>query len=244
MLAASKEPLHNFTSVTQLTAVARLMAIKSQRNLSGECMNSLLKLFCDVLPGNNKMPKNLYECKRLLKGLKMPYVKIDACINNCMLYYEENKDKDKCDVCKESGYVAVAPENQGRKRKPVAHKVLRYLPFTPRLQRMYMEPTTAKHMCWHKEGVRANPSVFVHPSDVEAWTDFSTAFKDFAGEPRNVQIAIATDGFNPFGFGKAQYSCWPVFVIPLNLPPSLCMNLPLVFPVGNPLPTLLPSPFG
>jgi hypothetical protein len=34
MLSASKEPLHNFTHVLQLTAVARLMTIKSQHNLS------------------------------------------------------------------------------------------------------------------------------------------------------------------------------------------------------------------
>ena len=36
MLTASKERLHSFTSVAQLTAVARLMAIKSQHNLSAE----------------------------------------------------------------------------------------------------------------------------------------------------------------------------------------------------------------
>jgi len=42
MLAASKERLHSFTSVAQLTAVARLMAIKSQYNLSAECINKLL----------------------------------------------------------------------------------------------------------------------------------------------------------------------------------------------------------
>jgi hypothetical protein len=85
MLSASKEPLHNFTHVSQLTAVARLMAIKSQHNLSGECINNLLRLFGDVLSENHKMPNNLYECKSLLKGLKMLYVKIDVCVNNCMI---------------------------------------------------------------------------------------------------------------------------------------------------------------
>jgi hypothetical protein len=115
MLAASKEPLHNFTSVSQLTAVARLMAIKSQHNLSGECMKSLLMLFGDVLPENHKMLNNLYECKHLLSGLKMPYVKIDACINNCMIYYKENEHKEKCDVCEESHYVVAIAVNHGCK---------------------------------------------------------------------------------------------------------------------------------
>ena len=63
-----------------------------------------------------------------------------------------------------------------------------------------------------------------HLSDAEAWTHFSAAHPEFANDARNVRIAMATDGFNPFGFGKAQYSCWPVFVIPLNLPPALCMK--------------------
>ena len=175
MLSSSREPLHNFTSVAQITAVARLMAIKSQHNLSIECIDKLLSLFDDVLPENHKMPKNLYECKSLLSGLKMPYIKIDACINNCMIYYKEDENKEKCDFCEESRYVVVEPTHQGSKRKPIARKVLRYLPLIPRLQRQYMEPKTAKHMRWHKEGKRANPSVMVHPSDAEAWTHFSAA---------------------------------------------------------------------
>jgi len=49
------------------------------------------------------MPKTLYECMSLLKGLKMPYVKIDACENNCMIYYgPEDENKEKCDFFGES----------------------------------------------------------------------------------------------------------------------------------------------
>ncbi|KAK1608087.1 hypothetical protein QYE76_031760 [Lolium multiflorum] len=35
---------------------------------------------------------------------------------------------------------------------------------------------------------------------------------------------ISTDGFNPYGMSAAVYSCWPVFVIPMNLPPGVCMR--------------------
>ena len=228
MLEASQEPVHNYTSVAQLTAVARLMAVKSQHNLGVECINKILNLFDDVLPENHKMPKTFYECTTLLKGLKMPYVKIDACENNCMIYYGEDINKEKCDFCGESRYVVVEPST-GRKRKPIPHKVLCYLPFIPRLQRLYMEPKTAKHMRWHKEGRCDNPNVMVHPSNAEAWTHFNTVCPEFAAEARNVRIAMATDGFNPFGFGKSKYSCWPVFVIPLNLPPALCMKEENIF---------------
>jgi len=69
----------------------------------------------------------------------------------------------------------------------------------------------------------------VHPSDAEAWKQFNRLNPDFDLDARNVRIAMATDGFNPFGYGKAQYSCWPVFVIPLNLPPALCMKEENIF---------------
>lgn len=200
------------------------MGIKSHHNLSSECVNSLLTLITDVLPENHKMPSNLYECKCILNGLKMPYVKIDVCINNCMIYYKQNENKEKCDFCDEPRYEVTEEENLGRKRKPVPRKVMRYLPFIPRLQRMYMEPETAKHMRWHKEGHREKPGIMVHPADGEAWKHFDNECSDFAMDPSNVRVALATDGFNPFGFSATQYSCWPVFVIPLNLPPALCQE--------------------
>jgi len=43
-------------------------------------------------------------------------------------------------------------------------------------------------------------------------------------DARNVRVALATDGFNPYGMTAAPYNCWPVFVIPLNLPPELSFN--------------------
>ena len=75
-------------------------------------------------------------------------------------------------------------------------------------------------MTWHKKGVRYNPDKMVHPSDGESWTHFDEIHREKAEEARNVRVALATDGFNPYGMMAASYSCWPVFVIPLNLTPS------------------------
>jgi hypothetical protein len=86
-----------------------------------------------------------------------------------------------------------------------------------------MEQKNARHMRWHKEGTHANVDVMVHSSDGESWKHFNLIRPDFALELRNVRVAIATDGFNPFVFG-APYSCWPVLVIPLNLSLALCMK--------------------
>jgi hypothetical protein len=50
----------------------------------------------------------------------------------------------------------------------VAHKQLHYLPLTPRVKQMFLSKKTAMHMRWHKEGVRDNDDLIVHPSDGDA----------------------------------------------------------------------------
>ena len=74
-------------------------------------------------------------------------------------------------------------------------------------------------MTWHKNGVRYNLDKMVHPSNGGSWKFFDAIHHEKAREARNVRVALATDGFNPYGMVAASYSCWPVFVIPLN-PPS------------------------
>jgi hypothetical protein len=46
---------------------------------------------------------------------------------------------------------------------------------------------------------------------------FDAIHREKAEEARNVHVALATDGFNPYGMNVAPYTCWPVFVIPINL---------------------------
>jgi hypothetical protein len=84
-------------------------------------------------------------------------------------------------------------------------------------------------MRWHKEGVCENDELMVHPIDGDAWKALDMFDTDFAAEPRNVQFGLAIDGFTPFGQMASSYSCWPVFVIPYNLPPSLCMKYEFIF---------------
>ena len=106
---------------------------------------------------------------------------------------------------------------RGSSQSPV--KILRYLPFIPTIQRLYMTQESVKHMTWHKNGRRYNPEKMVHPSDGEAWTRFDEIHREKALEARNVRVALATDGFNPYGMAAALYTYRPMFIIPLNLPP-------------------------
>jgi hypothetical protein len=79
LLKALEEPLHEHTKVTLLAFVTRLMAIKSKFFFSNNCYNELLKLIGDVLPNPNKLHKDMYHSKKLIKGLDMDYEKIDVC---------------------------------------------------------------------------------------------------------------------------------------------------------------------
>jgi hypothetical protein len=69
----------------------------------------------------------------------------------------------------------------------------------------------------------------VHPSDGEAWKHFDAIHHEKASEARNVRVALATDGFNLYGLMVAPYTCWSVFVIPLNLPPGVAFQCQNVF---------------
>ena len=218
MVASADEPVHENTTHSSLSAIAWLLALKSQYNMSVAHFEANLELISELLPPGSKIPKDFYQSKKLLEGLGMPYVKIDVCYNNCMLYYKGNENKEKCDVCGTSRY------EEGRNRVP--RKVLRYLPIKDRLQRLYAHEKTAKMMQSHKQ---SRSGMMKHPCDGKAWQQFDIDFPEFGDDPRNVRLAVATDGFTPFSMNAAPYSCWPVFVTPLNLPPGVIMKLEYIF---------------
>ncbi|XP_068498546.1 uncharacterized protein [Phaseolus vulgaris] len=63
-----------------------------------------------------------------------------------------------------------------------------------------------------------------HPRDSEAWKAFDVLHPEFANDPRNVRLGLASDGFNPFGTVSTSYSIWSVVLIPYNRPPWECMK--------------------
>jgi hypothetical protein len=86
LLKASEEPLHEHTEVTLLAFVTRLMVIKSKYFFSNNCYNELVKLISDILPKPHKVPKDMYQSKKLMSALGLKYEKIDVCPDNCMLF--------------------------------------------------------------------------------------------------------------------------------------------------------------
>jgi hypothetical protein len=237
MLRVSEEPLHEHTTVSVLIFVTRITPIKSKFAFSNKCYKELLSMFSNVLPSNHKMPKDMYQSKKLLYALGMAYEKIDVCKDNCIIFYKEHKNETKCLKCCKSRCVEVANEDGEKVMTKTAHKQLRYMPLTPRMKQLFISKKTARHMKWHKEGVCENDQVMVHTSDSEAWKAPDDFDPDFARDARNVRIGLATDGFLLYNTSASSYSCWPVFTIPYNLPPALYMKYEYMF-----LCLIIPSP--
>ncbi|WVZ61404.1 hypothetical protein U9M48_011283 [Paspalum notatum var. saurae] len=231
LLEAGGEKLHDHTENTVLDTVSRLMAIKSDHNISNRCFNDIAKLVSDVIPSDHKLPKNLYYAKKMMAGLGMKYEKIDVCPSNCMLFWREDDKLKTCRHCGKSRYIQVKNEEGENVDTTVAAKQLRYMPIIPRLKRLFLSMKIAKSMRWHKERRCGGQGedVMAHPADGDAWKALDEFDPEFARDPRSVCLGLATDGFTPFSTSASPYSCWPVFIMPYNLPPEMVLKDEFVF---------------
>ena len=107
MLESSKRPLHEHIELCQLDAISQIMALKAQFNLGKECYDAMMTVFGRFLPKGHVMPANLYQLDKILRALKMPYEKIDACEKGCVLFRLQYADLNYCPICKSSRYVVV-----------------------------------------------------------------------------------------------------------------------------------------
>ncbi|XP_035551006.1 uncharacterized protein LOC118349622 [Juglans regia] len=130
---------------SKLSFIVKLLHIKTIGGWTIKSFNMVLDLLKAAFP-DIQLPNSYHEARRLEHGLGFSYVKIDACPNDCMLFWNDDADKDSCSKCKESRWVS----SRGKKGK-IPQKVLRYFPLTPRLQRLFMSKNIAKSMKWHRE---------------------------------------------------------------------------------------------
>jgi hypothetical protein len=79
LLAASEAKVHDGIDVTVLHAVTHLMAFKSKYSFMNQWHNDIVKLIIDLIPAKHNMPKDLYQSKKIVSGLKINYKKINAC---------------------------------------------------------------------------------------------------------------------------------------------------------------------
>jgi hypothetical protein len=84
------------------------------------------------------------------------------------LFRHEYADDKYCRECGSSRYLEVVDDDGEKRQLGIPAKVLWYLHFIERLQRLFITEESAKMMKWHKEGIRYHPNKIVHPSEGEA----------------------------------------------------------------------------
>jgi len=107
MMEAAQKPLHEKTMVSQLDAISRLIALKSQLGISRDGFDLVLTVLGKLLPDPHTLPKNTYESQRLLRALKLPYEGIQACPKGCVLFRGDHEKATHCPKCKASRFVEV-----------------------------------------------------------------------------------------------------------------------------------------
>ncbi|XP_016512128.2 uncharacterized protein LOC107829176 [Nicotiana tabacum] len=221
-----EQPLYQDSKISKLSTLVKLLHIKSIGNWSNASFTMLLKMLKeDLLPDGSNLPDSYYEAKKAIRDLGLSYKKIDACMNDCMLYWKDDKSLESCKVYGASRWKEDkrSGETKFKSGKKLPCKILRYFPLKPRLQRLFMCSKTSSLMRWHHDK-KVNDGIMRHPADSIAWKTFDELHQSFASEPRNVRLGLASDGFQPFENSKISYTIWPVVLIPYNLPPWLCMK--------------------
>ena len=201
--------------------MVKLYNLKARYGWSDKGFSELLGLLGEMLLVNNELSLSMYEAKKTLNALGMEYEKIQACPNDCILYRNELKRASSCPTCGASRWKV--NRTGTKKSKGVPAKVVWYFPPIPRFKRMFQSSKIAKDLTWHAQERKFNEKMR-HPSNSPSWKVIDHQWPDFGAEPRNLRLAISTDGINPHSSLSSRYSCWPIIMIAYNLPPWLCMK--------------------
>ncbi|XP_050875974.1 uncharacterized protein LOC127079634 [Lathyrus oleraceus] len=211
---------------SKLSFTVRLYLLKCLYGWSNISFNALLELLREAMPSLN-IPDTFSKTKGLIRDLGLDYKKIDACPNDCMIYWKNHENDTSCHVWGAPRWNEDVKGDDKVEKSHKSHKVplkvLRHFPLIPRLQRLFMCSKTASSLRWHDEE-RSKDGKLRHPADGEAWKEFDKCHSEFADEPRNIRLGLASDGFNPFRTMNLSHSTWPVVLIPYNFPPWWCMK--------------------
>ncbi|KAI5328162.1 hypothetical protein L3X38_027558 [Prunus dulcis] len=190
---------------TKLSALVKLYNLKAKHGMSDVCFTELLILQGDLLPEGNTIPTSMYEAKKTLCALGLSCEKMHACPNDCILYRKEYDDSTNCPTC------GISRWKEGKDsilKEGVPAKVVWYFPPIPRFKRMFQSHETAKSLTWHaaRKSIDGQMS---HPADSPSWKLLDDKWPEFGNEPRNLRLALSSDGFNPHSSLSSRYSCWP-----------------------------------
>jgi hypothetical protein len=80
-----------------------LYNLKCVGGLSNKIFSDLLEFIIQLLSAcDDTLPANTYEAKKFLNDMELGYEKIPACLNDCMLFWNDNQELESCLVGGES----------------------------------------------------------------------------------------------------------------------------------------------
>ncbi|GAA0184354.1 hypothetical protein LIER_31642 [Lithospermum erythrorhizon] len=122
LLHAASDLVYEDCAMTKLSLVSQLINLKSESQISQRNHERYVSIMQRLTPDQGRnIPSTYYEAKKVLLPLRLQHKKIDACIDNCMLFYREDADLTSCLHCGKSRYKPDSGHSTGRK---VAQKVL------------------------------------------------------------------------------------------------------------------------
>ncbi|KAL0558936.1 hypothetical protein IC582_003524 [Cucumis melo] len=151
----------------------------------------------------------------------MKYEKIHAYRNDCCLFRKELFDANVCPCFGMSRWKI--PKNSTKEVNNVQVKVMWYFSPIPRFERMFRSKETSRLLMWYARKREVN-DLLQHLKDALSLKKRNNLRPEFGREPRNLCLALSTDGVNLHGDLSSRYSCWPVMLVTYNLPPWLCMK--------------------
>lgn len=82
---------------------------------------------------------------------------------------------------------------------------------------MYNNAKDAKFLMWHANE-RVIDGMLRHPADSPKLANIYNDYPYFGKEPRNICLALSTDGINPHGIHSRSHNTWPMIILIYNLP--------------------------
>ena len=204
------------TSIVSATII--IMNMCTVFRVSNKFTDELFRfLAVDLLPTPNKLPVTHYAARKSIRRLGLTYRNVHACPNGCVLFEDEFAALHSCPKCGKARWVDGS--------NTIPSKVIRHFPLIPRLKRMWRSTDIARMLTGYTKHI-SNDGVIHSVVDSPAWkhVDQDVAFNNFSAEVRNMRLALALDGVNPFKLSNTNWSTWPVLILIYNFEPWFVTN--------------------
>ena len=93
---AQEQLYPNCTKFFKLEFLIKLFYIKIVNRWSQKLFDQILILIKVALPDEKRLSKSYFEAKIYIQKLKLGYIPIHACKNDCILFYKDNEQAIEC----------------------------------------------------------------------------------------------------------------------------------------------------